>query len=76
MFLKNISLYGVQGLLSIVNSSAETKNHLKQLVENGIKDKIVSRLYEEIPKTNTTSTNKYDQKFNFSVFGIVLIYIY
>lgn len=57
MFLKNISLYGVQGLLSIVNSSAETKNHLKQLVENGIKDKIVSRLYEEIPKTNTTSTN-------------------
>lgn len=64
MFLKNISLYGVQGLLSIVNSSAETKNHLKHLVENGIKDKIVSKLYDEIPKTNKTSTNKYDQKFD------------
>jgi len=60
MFLKNISLYGVRGLLNIVNSSIETKNHLKQLVENGIKDKTVSKLYEEMPKTNKTSTNKYD----------------
>ncbi|XP_026815045.1 fatty acid synthase-like isoform X2 [Rhopalosiphum maidis] len=57
MFLKNISLYGVQGLLSIVNSSVETKNHLKHLVENGIKDKIVNKLYEQMPKTNTISTN-------------------
>jgi hypothetical protein len=64
MFLKNISLYGVQGLLSIVNSSVETKNHLKHLVENGIKDKIVSKLYEQMPKTNTISTNKYDQNID------------
>lgn len=62
MFLKNISLYGVQDSLSIVNSSVETKNHLKQLVENGIKNKIVSRLYDEIPKPNTPLTNKYDRK--------------
>lgn len=64
MFLKNISLYGVQGLLSIVNSSVETKNYLKHLVENGIKDKIVSKLYEQMPKTNTISTNKYDQNID------------
>ncbi|CAI6344354.1 unnamed protein product [Macrosiphum euphorbiae] len=57
MFLKNISLYGVQDLLNIVNSPIETKNHLRQLVENGIKDKIVRKLYEEISKTNKTSTN-------------------
>lgn len=63
MFLKNISLYGVQDLLNIVNSPIKTKIHLKQLVENGIKDKIVSKLYEEISKTNMTSTNKYDMKF-------------
>jgi len=65
MFLKNISLYGVQDLLNIVNSPIETKNHLQQLVENGIKDKIVSKLYEEMSKTNTTSTNKYDIKFDY-----------
>jgi len=64
MFLKNISLYGVKDLLNIVNSPIETKIHLKQLVENGIKDKIVSKLYEEISKTNKTSTNKYDIKFD------------
>jgi len=64
MFLKNISLYGVQDLLNVVNSSVEKKNQLKQLVENGIKNNIVSRLYEEIPKKNKTSTNKYDRKFN------------
>lgn len=64
MFLKNISLYGVQDLLNIVNSPIETKNHLRQLVENGIKDKIVRKLYEEISKTNKTSTNKYDIKFD------------
>jgi len=61
MFLKNISLYGVRDLLNIVNSPVETKNHLKQLVENGIKNKIVVKLYENISKT---STNKYDLKFN------------
>jgi len=65
MFLRNTSLYGVQDLLNIVNSPIETKNHLKQLVENGIKDKIVSKLYEETSKTNITSTNKYDKKYNF-----------
>jgi len=64
MFLKNISLYGVQDLLNIVNSPIETKNHLKQLVENGIKDKIVSKLYEEMSKTNKTYTYKYEIKFD------------
>jgi len=77
MFLKNISLYGVQDLLHIVNSPIETKIHLKQLVENGIKDKIVSKLYEEISKTNMTSTDKYDMKFYFDRFYefIVIFFI-
>jgi len=63
IFLKNISLYGVRDLLHIVHSPVETKNHLKQLVENGIKDNIVFKLYEDISKTNKTSTNKYDLIF-------------
>jgi len=63
MFLKNISLYGVKDLLNIVNSSVETKNHFKQLVENGIKDKVVCKLYEVMSKTNKKSTNKYGLKF-------------
>lgn len=49
MFLKNIAFYGVNDLLYAVNSCVETKNYLKQLVENGIKNKTVSRLYEGTP---------------------------
>jgi len=60
MFLKNIAFYGVNDLMYLVNSSIETKNHLKQLVENGIKDKTVCRLYEETPKTISTSI-RYDE---------------
>lgn len=55
IFLKNVAFYGVNNLLHVVNSSIETKNHLKLLVENGIKDKTVSRLYEETSKTILTS---------------------
>lgn len=55
MFLKNITLYGIYDLLNVVNSSIETKNYIKQLVENGIKNKIVSRLYDETTK-NALST--------------------
>jgi len=60
MFLKNIAFYGVNDLMHLVNSSIETKNHLKQLVENGIKDKTVCHLYEETPKTISTSI-RYDE---------------
>lgn len=49
MFLKNIALYGVNDLLYVVNSDIETKNHLRQLVENGIKNKTVSRLHNGTP---------------------------
>lgn len=51
MFLKNVALYGVKDLLHVINSSVETKHYLKELVESGIKDKIVDRLYEEKRKT-------------------------
>lgn len=55
MFLKNIALYGVNNFLHVINSSVEIKNHIWQLVENGIKEKIVSPLYAETPKTVSTS---------------------
>lgn len=55
VFLKSISLYGVNDLLHVVNASVETKNHLKQLIEKGIKDKIVCRLSEETSKTVSQS---------------------
>lgn len=50
LFLKNISIYGVNDFTHVLNSCIETKHLLKQLVENGIKDKIVDRLFEETPK--------------------------
>lgn len=57
MFLKNIALYGVNDLFHVMNSDIETKNHLRQLVENGIKDKTVSRLHKGTP-----STSRYDKR--------------
>jgi len=39
----------------MLNSSIETKNHIKQLIENGIKDKTVGRLYEKTPTNIATS---------------------
>lgn len=83
MFLKNISLYGVQDLLNIVNSPVETKNHLKQLVENGIKNKVVCKLYEDVSKTNKTPTNKYDiqfdcdlNSFRYRFYELIVIFLY
>ncbi|VVC35574.1 Hypothetical protein CINCED_3A020887 [Cinara cedri] len=55
MFLKNITLYGVNNFLHVINSSIETKNHIQKLVENGIKDKIVSPLHNETLKTVSSS---------------------
>lgn len=55
VFLKSVTMYGIYDLLNVVNSSIETKNYLKKLVENGIKNKIVSRLYNETTK-NVLST--------------------
>lgn len=55
VFLKSVTIYGIYDLLNVVNSSIETKNYLKKLVENGIKNKIVSRLYNETTK-NVLST--------------------
>lgn len=55
MFLKNIALYGVNNFLHVLNSSIETRNHLHQLVKNGIKDKIVNLLYEETQNTIPTT---------------------
>lgn len=56
VFLKSISLYGVANLMHLVNSCTETKNHLKLLVENGIRHKTVGRLYKETPKVATENT--------------------
>lgn len=55
LFLKNVALYGVKDLLHVINSSAEIKNKLKQLVENGIRDKTVGRLsvYDGERETST-----------------------
>jgi len=61
MFLKNTTVYCVKNLLNLLNSSNETKNQLKQLVENCIKDKTVSRLYEE---TSKTKYEKYFRNFD------------
>lgn len=49
-------MFGVSGLLQVVNSSTKIKNELKHLVENGIKNRTVDRLYEEKPKYTSTST--------------------
>uniref|UniRef100_A0A2S2QQD5 Fatty acid synthase n=1 Tax=Sipha flava TaxID=143950 RepID=A0A2S2QQD5_9HEMI len=56
-FLYNVTLYGVNDLLHVLNSSAEMKNHLKHLIENGIKAKTVCRLYDKATITSTSSTN-------------------
>lgn len=50
VFLKNVALYGVKDMTHELNSSIETKQLLKQLIENGIRDKIVDRLFEETPR--------------------------
>lgn len=47
-------MYGIKDLLNVVNSSIEIKNHLKQLVENGIKDRTVDLVYKENPKLIST----------------------
>lgn len=48
-------MYGVNDLMNVMNSSDEAKNHLKQLVENGIKDRTVDRFYEETTKSVSMS---------------------
>lgn len=56
LFLSNVTLYGVNDLLYVVNSSIEIKNHLKQLIENGIKAETVGRLYKKTATSSTPST--------------------